>query len=162
MFRNTKAFSGFSVDDILKAKQFYSQTLGLDVAEFNGMGKGGSSGDGETRRFEVGTCGDERLHHVDLSVAGCGHQRRLGCVGRTVDSPAGGEQHLGDFPGSVVVCEPMEPGNTEVPQGGVVAEARADRLGSQRREPSNEKPEALDVTLVDRVLALHLMFETGP
>ncbi len=33
MFKNTKAFSGFSVDDIKKAKIFYSQTLGLDVSD---------------------------------------------------------------------------------------------------------------------------------
>lgn len=33
MFRNTKAFSGFSVDDIQKAKEFYSKTLGLEVVE---------------------------------------------------------------------------------------------------------------------------------
>ncbi|MDT0342612.1 VOC family protein [Streptomyces litchfieldiae] len=33
MFKNTKAFSGFSVDDIAKAKQFYGETLGLDVSE---------------------------------------------------------------------------------------------------------------------------------
>lgn len=32
MFRNTKAFSGFSVNNIEKAKEFYGQTLGLDVA----------------------------------------------------------------------------------------------------------------------------------
>ena len=31
MFKNTHAFSGFSVDDIQKAKDFYGQTLGLDV-----------------------------------------------------------------------------------------------------------------------------------
>ncbi|GAA4318674.1 VOC family protein [Mucilaginibacter gynuensis] len=31
MFRNTKAFSGFSVNDIPKAKEFYQDTLGLDV-----------------------------------------------------------------------------------------------------------------------------------
>ena len=37
MFKNTKAFSGFSVDNIEKAKQFYSQTLGLDVSEANGQ-----------------------------------------------------------------------------------------------------------------------------
>lgn len=37
MFQNTKAFSGFSVDDIQKAKKFYGQTLGLDVSEMNGM-----------------------------------------------------------------------------------------------------------------------------
>lgn len=33
MFKNTKAFSGFSVNDIQTAKQFYSQTLGLSVEE---------------------------------------------------------------------------------------------------------------------------------
>ena len=33
MFEDTKAFSGFSVDDLQKAKQFYSQTLGLDVVD---------------------------------------------------------------------------------------------------------------------------------
>lgn len=37
MFRNTKAFPGFSVDDIPKARQFYGDTLGLDVKEANGM-----------------------------------------------------------------------------------------------------------------------------
>jgi predicted enzyme related to lactoylglutathione lyase len=37
MFKDTKAFSGFSVDDIAKAKAFYSKTLGLDVSEENGM-----------------------------------------------------------------------------------------------------------------------------
>lgn len=33
MFRNTKAFSGFSVDDLEAAKRFYSETLGVDVEE---------------------------------------------------------------------------------------------------------------------------------
>src|ERR1700730_6753947 len=33
MFKNTKAFSSFSVDDIQKAKEFYGQTLGLEVSE---------------------------------------------------------------------------------------------------------------------------------
>jgi catechol 2,3-dioxygenase-like lactoylglutathione lyase family enzyme len=33
MFKNSKAFSSFSVDDLTKAKEFYSQTLGLDVSE---------------------------------------------------------------------------------------------------------------------------------
>jgi catechol 2,3-dioxygenase-like lactoylglutathione lyase family enzyme len=37
MFKNTKAFSGFSVDDIRKAKQFYGETLGLEVSESNGL-----------------------------------------------------------------------------------------------------------------------------
>ena len=29
MFENTKAFSGFSVDDIPAAKKFYNETLGV-------------------------------------------------------------------------------------------------------------------------------------
>ena len=33
MFKNTKAFSSFSVDDLKKAKQFYGQTLGLEVSD---------------------------------------------------------------------------------------------------------------------------------
>jgi predicted enzyme related to lactoylglutathione lyase len=33
MFRNTKAFSSFSVDDLKNAKEFYGQTLGLEVSE---------------------------------------------------------------------------------------------------------------------------------
>jgi len=37
MFKNTKAFSSFSVNDLQAAKSFYSQTLGLDVVE-NKMG----------------------------------------------------------------------------------------------------------------------------
>lgn len=37
MFSDSKAFSGFSVDDIPTAKQFYGDTLGLDVSEEYGM-----------------------------------------------------------------------------------------------------------------------------
>jgi predicted enzyme related to lactoylglutathione lyase len=37
MFTSTKAFSGFSVDDIERAKEFYGGVLGLDVTEDNGM-----------------------------------------------------------------------------------------------------------------------------
>ena len=37
MFKDTKAFSGFSVNDVQKAKEFYGQTLGLDVSESNGL-----------------------------------------------------------------------------------------------------------------------------
>ena len=33
MFKDTKAFSSFSVNDIPKAKQFYGETLGLEVNE---------------------------------------------------------------------------------------------------------------------------------
>lgn len=37
MFENIKAFSGFSVDDVPKARQFYGETLGLKVSEEYGM-----------------------------------------------------------------------------------------------------------------------------
>lgn len=37
MFKDTKAFSGFSVDDIPAAQRFYGETLGLEVSEDNGM-----------------------------------------------------------------------------------------------------------------------------
>jgi catechol 2,3-dioxygenase-like lactoylglutathione lyase family enzyme len=37
MFKDTKAFSGFSVDDVERAKEFYGETLGLEVSEDNGI-----------------------------------------------------------------------------------------------------------------------------
>jgi predicted enzyme related to lactoylglutathione lyase len=33
MFKDTHAFSGFSVNDLGEAKEFYGQTLGIDVAD---------------------------------------------------------------------------------------------------------------------------------
>ncbi|MCW2964843.1 MAG: Glyoxalase-like domain protein [Actinomycetia bacterium] len=33
MFKHANAFSGFSVDDLERAKQFYGETLGLNVSE---------------------------------------------------------------------------------------------------------------------------------
>ena len=37
MLTESKAFSGFSVDDIQKAKEFYGHTLGVKVSESNGL-----------------------------------------------------------------------------------------------------------------------------
>ena len=37
MFKNIKAFLGFSVNDLQKAKEFYTTILGLDVSEEHGM-----------------------------------------------------------------------------------------------------------------------------
>ncbi len=37
MFKNTKAFSGFSANDLEKAKAFYGDTLGIEVSQ-NEMG----------------------------------------------------------------------------------------------------------------------------
>jgi catechol 2,3-dioxygenase-like lactoylglutathione lyase family enzyme len=37
VFADTKAFSGFAVPDIEQARQFYGDTLGIDVKEENGL-----------------------------------------------------------------------------------------------------------------------------
>jgi catechol 2,3-dioxygenase-like lactoylglutathione lyase family enzyme len=37
MFKDTDAYSGFAVDDIPAAREFYGTTLGLDVAESGDM-----------------------------------------------------------------------------------------------------------------------------
>jgi predicted enzyme related to lactoylglutathione lyase len=37
MFRDSHAFSGFSSNDIEKAKEFYAQVLGLEVTQENGI-----------------------------------------------------------------------------------------------------------------------------
>ena len=37
MFTDTKAFNGFAVDDMDKARQFYGDTLGLKTSEENGL-----------------------------------------------------------------------------------------------------------------------------
>jgi catechol 2,3-dioxygenase-like lactoylglutathione lyase family enzyme len=37
MFKDTKAFSGFSVSDLQEAQEFYGKTLGLDVSEAYGL-----------------------------------------------------------------------------------------------------------------------------
>jgi catechol 2,3-dioxygenase-like lactoylglutathione lyase family enzyme len=37
MFANTKAFSGFAVDDLEKAREFYGETLGIETSEEHGL-----------------------------------------------------------------------------------------------------------------------------
>jgi catechol 2,3-dioxygenase-like lactoylglutathione lyase family enzyme len=37
MFANAKAFSGFAVDDVQKAREFYGDTLGLKTSEDHGL-----------------------------------------------------------------------------------------------------------------------------
>jgi catechol 2,3-dioxygenase-like lactoylglutathione lyase family enzyme len=37
MFENTRAFSGFAVDDVQKARDFYAETLGLKTSEEHGL-----------------------------------------------------------------------------------------------------------------------------
>jgi predicted enzyme related to lactoylglutathione lyase len=54
MFENTQAFSGFSVDDIPAAKQFYGETLGIKVSEANGMLTLHLAGDRDTLVYPKG------------------------------------------------------------------------------------------------------------
>jgi catechol 2,3-dioxygenase-like lactoylglutathione lyase family enzyme len=37
MFKHSKAFSGFAVDDLGAARTFYGETLGLETSEDNGL-----------------------------------------------------------------------------------------------------------------------------
>jgi catechol 2,3-dioxygenase-like lactoylglutathione lyase family enzyme len=37
VFADTKAFSGFAVDDVQQAREFYGQTLGIRTSEENGL-----------------------------------------------------------------------------------------------------------------------------
>jgi len=37
MFEDTEAFSGFAVNDLDKAREFYGETLGLTVSELDGL-----------------------------------------------------------------------------------------------------------------------------
>ena len=37
MFTDTKAFSGFAVDDLVRAREFYGDTLGIRTSEENGL-----------------------------------------------------------------------------------------------------------------------------
>jgi predicted enzyme related to lactoylglutathione lyase len=54
MFGKTKAFSGFSVNDVQAAKQFYGETLGLDVSEAHGILTLHLSGGGEVIAYPKG------------------------------------------------------------------------------------------------------------
>jgi catechol 2,3-dioxygenase-like lactoylglutathione lyase family enzyme len=55
MFATTKAFSGFAVDDVQKARQFYGETLGLKTSvldEENGLLSLHLAGDRDTLVYE--------------------------------------------------------------------------------------------------------------
>lgn len=53
MLALSPAFSGFSVDDLAAARQFYTEVLGLAVTEVNGMLRLHSPGDRETLIYPV-------------------------------------------------------------------------------------------------------------
>jgi predicted enzyme related to lactoylglutathione lyase len=39
MLNSSQAFSSFSIDDLDRAREFYGQTLGIDVGDIEGMGE---------------------------------------------------------------------------------------------------------------------------
>lgn len=51
MFTDTKAFSGFAVDDVEKAREFYGETLGLRTSEAYGMLRLHIAGDSDTLAY---------------------------------------------------------------------------------------------------------------
>jgi catechol 2,3-dioxygenase-like lactoylglutathione lyase family enzyme len=52
MFANTKAFSGFAVDDLRQAREFYGETLGLGTSEEDGLLWLHLAGDRDTLVYE--------------------------------------------------------------------------------------------------------------
>jgi|SRR5256885_6039956 catechol 2,3-dioxygenase-like lactoylglutathione lyase family enzyme len=52
MFTNTRAFSGFAVDDVQKAREFYGGTLGLRTSEEYGLLSLHIAGDRDTLVYE--------------------------------------------------------------------------------------------------------------
>jgi catechol 2,3-dioxygenase-like lactoylglutathione lyase family enzyme len=55
MFANTRAYSGFAVDDIQKAREFYGETLGLNISvmsEENGLMSLDLAGDRNTLVYQ--------------------------------------------------------------------------------------------------------------
>ena len=52
MFADTKAFSGFAVDDLAKAREFYGDTLGLKTSEEYGLMTLHLAGDRATLVYE--------------------------------------------------------------------------------------------------------------
>jgi catechol 2,3-dioxygenase-like lactoylglutathione lyase family enzyme len=55
MFEHTKAFSGFSVDDIEEAQRFYGGVLGLPVSEEHGILTLHIAGDRDTIAYPKGS-----------------------------------------------------------------------------------------------------------
>ena len=51
MFTDTKAFSGFAVDDVEKAREFYGEALGLRTSEAYGMLRLHIAGDRDTLAY---------------------------------------------------------------------------------------------------------------
>ena len=95
MLKDSKTFSSFSSDDIPKAKQFYAETLGLDVTdEMDGLGL-------HSRRRRRVHLPEGRPHAGDLHGAELHGRRRRG-GGRPAH---GGRRPLRAVPGEIETDE---------------------------------------------------------
>src|SRR5260370_33872475 len=66
MFANTKAFSGFAVDDLEKARQFYGETLGIKTSEQYGLLTLHLAGGRDTLVYPKARPHTGGLHHPQL------------------------------------------------------------------------------------------------
>ena len=69
MLENTKAYSGFAVDDLAKARQVYGETLGLEVTEFPAGLTLNLPGDRPASQPQAGLHASD-LHHPQLRGPG--------------------------------------------------------------------------------------------
>ena len=85
MFKDSKAFSGFSSNDIPASKQFYGETLGLDVSEeMGGLGLH-LAGGGEVFIYP-------KDNHVPATFTVLNFP--VEDIDAAVDQPDGGRRHL--------------------------------------------------------------------
>ena len=82
MFKDTQAFSGFSVNDIPRAKQFDGETLGLNVTEQNGMLMLHLAGGGTVLVYPKGNHEPATFTILNFPVAGRRGDRRPAHRGR--------------------------------------------------------------------------------
>ena len=75
MLGNARAFSGFSVDDIAKAKEFYGETLGVYVTEQNGMLELHTAGDRDTLIYPKARPLSRDVHHLEFRGRRHRHRR---------------------------------------------------------------------------------------
>ena len=81
MLKDSKAFSGFSTGDILKTKEFYGATLGLDVTDSHGVLTLGLAGGNSVLIYPkpnhvpaTFTVLNFPVQDVDLAVGGAPHR----------------------------------------------------------------------------------------
>lgn len=72
MLAQSRAFSGFSVDDLQKAQEFYGRTLGLEVRETHGLLNLQLAGGGDGPHLSEAQPFTGNLHGSQLPRGRCG------------------------------------------------------------------------------------------